>query len=83
MPDSVSIRPDLLFCTNFCEIGNGEIKPVHTPKASVDLARVRVLETCKRQLHMRLKTAKLPREAVTFGNLYGNKKKRGVKRGTV
>jgi hypothetical protein len=69
MPDSVSTRPDLVFCTDFGEIGNGEVKPVNAPKSSVDLALARVLETCKRQLHMRLKTANSPREAVTFGVL--------------
>jgi hypothetical protein len=80
MPDSVSTRPDLVFYTDFYEIGNGEIKPAGTPKSSVDLARARVLETCKRQLHIRLKTAVLPREAATFGVLVYGKKKR-VKRG--
>ncbi|GAA5806428.1 hypothetical protein HPULCUR_011962 [Helicostylum pulchrum] len=72
MPDSVSTRPDLVFHTEFNEIGNGEIKPAGTPKPCVDLARARVLETCKRQLYVRLKTAVLLGEAVTFGVLvYG------------
>lgn len=76
MPDSVSTRPDLVFHTEFNEIGNGEIKPAGTPKPCVDLARARVLETCKRQLYVRLKTAVLLGEAVTFGVLvYGKTKK--------
>ncbi|KAI7890947.1 uncharacterized protein EV154DRAFT_563888 [Mucor mucedo] len=37
---------------------------INTPKASVDLARTRVLETCKRQLHLMLKVAKSLKEAV-------------------
>ncbi|CEG66353.1 hypothetical protein RMATCC62417_02951 [Rhizopus microsporus] len=72
MPDSISTRPDLVFCSDLCEVGNGEIKPVGTSKSCVDVARARVLETCKRQLHVRLKTASLPIEAKTFGVLvYG------------
>lgn len=74
MPDSISTRPDLVFCSDLCEVGNGEIKPVGTSKSCVDVARARVLETCKRQLHVRLKTASLPIEATTFGVLvYGKK----------
>ncbi|KAG2204458.1 hypothetical protein INT47_005249 [Mucor saturninus] len=43
-----------------------------TPKLVVDIARARVLETCKRQLHVRLKIASLPTETTTFGLLiYG------------
>lgn len=79
MPDSISTRPDLVFCSDLCEVGNGEIKPVGTSKSCVDVARARVLETCKRQLHVRLKTASLPIEATTFGVLvYGKKKARFV-----
>lgn len=72
MPDTVSSRPDMVFSTKLFEIGNGEVKPANTPKASIDLSRARVLETCKRQLHLRLKNANSMREAVTFGVLiYG------------
>ncbi|KAG1325423.1 hypothetical protein G6F62_008559 [Rhizopus arrhizus] len=72
MPDTVSSRPDMVFSTKLFEIGNGEVKPANTPKASIDLARTRILETCKRQLHLRLRNAKALREAVTFGVLiYG------------
>lgn len=53
-------------------MGNGEIKPVGTANTCVDVARARVLETCKRQLHLRLKAASSPKEATTFGVLvYG------------
>ncbi|KAI7902576.1 uncharacterized protein BX663DRAFT_435120 [Cokeromyces recurvatus] len=69
MPDSISTRPDLVFYSDFCEVGNGEIKPIGTPKSCVDVARARILETCKRQLHIRLKTSTLPSEAITFGVL--------------
>ncbi|KAI8067272.1 hypothetical protein BDF21DRAFT_477379, partial [Thamnidium elegans] len=72
MSDTVSLRPDMVFSTKLFEIGNGEVKPANSPKASIDLARTRILETCKRQLHLRLKNAKSLREAVTFGVLiYG------------
>ncbi|KAI7900392.1 uncharacterized protein BX663DRAFT_439542 [Cokeromyces recurvatus] len=72
MPDTVSSRPDMVFSTKLFEIGNGEVKPPNTSKASIDLARTRVLETCKRQLHLRLRNANSLREAVTFGVLiYG------------
>ncbi|KAL0073906.1 hypothetical protein F4703DRAFT_1894821 [Phycomyces blakesleeanus] len=72
MPDTVSSRPDMVFHSNLYEIGNGEIKAVNTPKTAVNLARNRVLETCKRQLHQRLKKARSSKEAVTFGILiYG------------
>lgn len=57
-------------------MGNGEIKLDGTSKSCVDIGRARVLETCKRQLHARLKTASLPIETTTFGVLvYGKKKK--------
>ncbi|KAI9334845.1 hypothetical protein BD770DRAFT_402292, partial [Pilaira anomala] len=36
----------LFFCSDLCEVGNGEIKPVGTSKSCVDVARARVLETC-------------------------------------
>jgi hypothetical protein len=72
MPDTVSSRPDMVFSTKLFEIGNGEVKPANTPKVSIDLARTRILETCKRQLHLRLRNANSLREAVTFGVLiYG------------
>jgi hypothetical protein len=74
MPDFMPTRPDIVFCSETQEIGNGEIKPVNS-KTVVDLANARILEACKRQLHMILKTASLPREAMTFGVLvYGKKK---------
>lgn len=70
MPNTVSSRPDMMFSTKSFEIGNGEVKPANTPKASIDLARTRVLETCKRQLHSRLKIVNSLREAVTLVYLY-------------
>ncbi|KAI7871969.1 uncharacterized protein EV154DRAFT_110165 [Mucor mucedo] len=56
----------MVFCTKSFEIGNGEVKPANTPKAFVDLARARILETCKRQLHVRLRKASPWKEAVAF-----------------
>lgn len=44
-----------LACGTELEIGNGEIKRPNAAKQEVDKARVRVLETAKRQLHLRLK----------------------------
>lgn len=72
MPDTVSSRPDMVFSTKSFEIGNRKVKPANTLKASIDLARTRALETCKRQLHLRLKNVNSLREVVTFGLLlYG------------
>ncbi|KAI9362357.1 hypothetical protein BD770DRAFT_382436 [Pilaira anomala] len=50
------MRLDLVFHFDLCEVGNGEIKPVRTSKPCVEVARARILETCKRPLHVRLKT---------------------------
>ncbi|KAI9274130.1 hypothetical protein EDC94DRAFT_502645, partial [Helicostylum pulchrum] len=54
-PDGVSLRPDMVFSTPSFEIVNGEVKSKDTLAASTVLARVKMLETCKRQLHLRLK----------------------------
>lgn len=76
-PDNVSIRPDMIFSTKLAcgtelEIANGEIKRPGVSKCEVDKARVRVLETAKRQLHLRLKTTSAAHKHVTFGVLiYG------------
>jgi hypothetical protein len=76
-PDNVSIRPDMIFSTKLAcgteiEIANGEIKKPGVSKCEVDKARVRVLETAKRQLHLRLKTTSAAHKHITFGVLiYG------------
>lgn len=54
------------------EIANGEIKKPGVSKCEVDKARVRVLETAKCQLHLRLKTTSATYKHIAFGALiYG------------
>ncbi|KAI7893009.1 uncharacterized protein EV154DRAFT_417640 [Mucor mucedo] len=70
-PDNVCIRPDVFFstilaCGTELEIANGEIKRPGASKCEVDKARVRVLETAKRHLHLLLKTTSAAHKHVTF-----------------
>ncbi|KAG1491129.1 hypothetical protein G6F47_010045 [Rhizopus delemar] len=76
-PDNVSIRPDMIFSTKLAcgtelEIANGEIKRPRVSKCEVVKARLKVLETAKRQLHHRLKITSAAHKHITFGVLiYG------------
>ncbi|CEG75880.1 hypothetical protein RMATCC62417_10856 [Rhizopus microsporus] len=64
-PDNISIRPDMIFSTKLACGTELEI-------ANRDKARVRVLETAKRQLHIRLQTISAGHKHITFGALiYG------------
>ncbi|KAI8328462.1 hypothetical protein EDC96DRAFT_580333 [Choanephora cucurbitarum] len=63
-------RPDIIvFCSSGIEVGCGEIKPPQKSKELIDIDRARIAELCKRQLHMRLKTAKNKKQLRTFGIL--------------
>lgn len=72
--DSILMRLDMIFSTVLppgkeTEIGNGEIKKPNVPKNIVNETRVRVLETAKRQLHLRIKGSSNPSILITYGVL--------------
>ncbi|KAI9301921.1 hypothetical protein BJ944DRAFT_152216, partial [Cunninghamella echinulata] len=49
------------------EVGNGEIKPPKTSQDQIIMDRIRIIETAKRQLHLRLLNALTEKELFTFG----------------
>lgn len=72
--DDILIRSDMIFSTVLpsgkeIEIGNGVIKKSNVPMNIVNETRVRVLETAKRQLHLRIKDSISPNKLITYGVL--------------
>lgn len=73
-PDNILIRSDMIFSTVLpsgkeIEIGNGAIKKPNVPMNIVNETRVRVLETAKRQLHLRIKDSSSPNKLITYSVL--------------
>ncbi|OAD04090.1 hypothetical protein MUCCIDRAFT_110969 [Mucor lusitanicus CBS 277.49] len=57
----------ILISQDGLELGVGEIKPEEAAAGMIEMDRIKVMETMKKQLKMRLKCARSARELQTFG----------------
>ncbi|KAG1054172.1 hypothetical protein G6F43_003799 [Rhizopus delemar] len=68
----LTTRPDIIIiCYKGIEVGCGEFKPPKKSKELIDIDRARIVEICKRQLHLRLQISSSTKEHCTFGILVG------------
>ncbi|CAO3644240.1 unnamed protein product [Mucor hiemalis] len=51
------------------EVGTGEVKPGQTPEKLSEIDRCRIAESCKRQLHQRLFSARSTKGLQTYGTM--------------
>lgn len=57
----------IIYTSDGTEVGTGEVKPDHTSDALIDIDRCRIAESCKKQLHQRLISARSSKEQYTYG----------------
>lgn len=69
--DEERLRPDILIHAfrhgRLVEVTCGEVEPANTSQQRLNEDKMRVLEIMKRQLHVRLRYGKSPKEAITSG----------------